>query len=321
MLKKSLDISVIIITHNEEDYISSCISSVVDNLSDSDIKYEIFVIDSDSKDDTINISQSFDINLIKIKDFFSPSLSRYVGFLNSSADSILFLDGDMQLLLSASKIKDIISRLRNGVGGIQGYLVDHDIDGNKNLINKVDKEKSVSFLPGCAFYSRKALESENFNPHLSSNEERDLGYRLRHKGFDLLRLPFPMANHFRKFSLNTFEEYYRRFNSNFFRGSGQIFRVQKNLGPFLKHLFYLKMEFIFLFSLISMFFALFLNFFDYFLIMVISHVFLCLYYLLAYNNPSRYLNKLLISWGIITGFLFHRSHKIEYVNINNSIAK
>ena len=227
----------------------------------------------------------------------------------------------MQLLLSASKIKDIISRLRNGVGGIQGYLVDYDTDGNKNLINKVDKEKSVYFLPGCAFYSRVALESENFNPHLSSNEERDLGYRLKHKGFDLLRLPFPMANHFRKYRLNTFKEFYRRFNSSFFRGSGQIFRVQKNLGPFLQHLSYLKVDIIFLFSLISMFLALFLDFFDYFLIIVISHVFLCLYYLLTYNSINRYINKLLISWGIITGFLLHRSQKIEYVNINNSIAK
>ena len=76
-----------------------------------------------------------------------------------------------------------------------------------NHLREVKEPTSVNFLPGSAIYSRIALEKNNFNPNLNSNEERELGYRIKKTGFEMKILPFVMAKHKRRFNVGGLIEF------------------------------------------------------------------------------------------------------------------
>jgi len=307
----SCKISVVITTYNEEIRIESCIRSIINTFSKAKLNYEILMVDSSSKDRTISIAEKFPIKIIALKGYRSPSLGQYVGFTHSDGDIILFIDGDMELILDHKKISFFLNKLDDNIVGLQGYFIDYQADGSKRYLHKNNQKSLVPFLPGCAFYSRKALSKENFNPFLFSNEERDLGFRLITAGFSLLRLPVPMVNHYRRKS-SEFSEIIRRHSSNFFLGSGQIFRCQKSFYTIIKHLLHLKYDFIFGISLILLLYTFFYDNSNLLSIVFSFHIFLLLYYLVIYRSINRYFLKYFTIWGLLIGFLTYKKQKIDY---------
>ena len=312
MKSKSFSVTAVITTYNEEERIENCIKSIIDVFSKAGLSYEIVMVDSSSEDRTISKSDKYPIKIISLKGQRSPSLGQHVGFLNSKGDVIFFIDGDMELIIDPSEVCPLLEKLNDKVAGLQGYFIDYQTDGTKNNLHKVSEESKVSFLPGSAFYSRAALVEENFNPFLSSNEERDLGYRLKDAGFSLLRVPIAMVNHHRKKSTSGFSELLRRHRNNLFRGSGQVFRCQKTLYSFFQHFLYLKYDFMFATSLVLILFSFFYNYLYFLSAIVFSHILLLSYYKFNYGNINRYFIKYFIFWGILTGFLTYRKHKVEY---------
>ena len=312
------DVTAVIITYNEEERIESCIRSIIDVFSKSGLKYEIILVDSSSEDRTISIAEKYPIKIISLKRHRSPSLGQYVGFINSEGDAVMFIDGDMELIMDSNKISYFLDKLDDKVAGLQGYFIDYQADGSKSYHNMVNRETEVSFLSGYGLYSRASLLKETFNPFLYSNEERDLGYRLKDEGFSLLRIPVAMVNHYRRESSSGLSEILRRYRNNFFKGSGQIFRSQKTLSSFFRHLYYYKFDFIFSFSLVLLFLSLFYYNENFIIAILFSHFFLISYYKFRYGNIGRYFLKYFISWGILTGFLTYRKHKIEYEVIRSN---
>ncbi len=87
-------ISVIIPTFNSEKYIQKCISSVLNQTYEN---FEIIIVDNNSKDNTINIINSFGSDKIKILNVINNgniSISRNLGIKNSTGSWIAFLDSD-----------------------------------------------------------------------------------------------------------------------------------------------------------------------------------------------------------------------------------
>ncbi len=93
-----MELSVVIITRNEEAAIGSCLESVLRHTRGLD--REIFLIDSASTDRTVEIARRYPATIVRIDacSGYSPAAGRYVGTLHAKGKFILFLDGDNVLI-------------------------------------------------------------------------------------------------------------------------------------------------------------------------------------------------------------------------------
>jgi len=103
-------ISIIIPTLNEEKHIAECLISIQNqNYND----YEIIVVDSGSKDETLNIIRKFrKVKLIETTILWSPGSLKNIAVKKSIGDIILFLDADE--IIGEDYIRDLISPIIKG---------------------------------------------------------------------------------------------------------------------------------------------------------------------------------------------------------------
>jgi glycosyltransferase involved in cell wall biosynthesis len=90
-----MDISVIVPTLNEEDYIEACLSSIYSQNTDFD--FEVIVSDGGSEDRTREIAKEF-TNKIVVLNERGTGLQRNEGAKKASAGHLLFLDADTVLM-------------------------------------------------------------------------------------------------------------------------------------------------------------------------------------------------------------------------------
>ncbi len=95
-------VSVIILTYNSEKFIESCITSFVDDAMRSNIKYEIFVVDNGSSDNTIFILNKLkknmpELNIIKFNRNLGTTFTRNIAIKRSRGRYILILDSDTKV--------------------------------------------------------------------------------------------------------------------------------------------------------------------------------------------------------------------------------
>jgi hypothetical protein len=90
---------------------------------------------------------------------------------------------------------------------------------------------------GAAMYRRSVLEQVGtFNPYLNSDEEPELGLRIRHAGYRILELDYPIVRHYNDAPVGISTVLSRR-RRNFLLGIGQAARYHlgsKLLWPWLK---------------------------------------------------------------------------------------
>ena len=308
-----MHLSVIIVAYNEEKNIKSCIASIFKLLDQSNLDFEVILVDSCSEDKTLEIVRKYDVKILSLLNFRSPSTAKYIGFINSTGDALLFLDGDMELIMDKEDLENCLNNVNNrGYAGVQGSLEDF-INGSRfQTLRKVSNLVDVDYLPGSAFYSREALESQVFNPNLNSNEERELGYRLKKSGYKMAILPFDMVKHKRRNNLGGFSEIKRRYSNNYYLGLGQVFR--SNLFSYLlfKHMIDQMVPFLFFLSFLGFITSFYFSLFEIANAIALIHFMAIFYYLGRYLSLSRYIDKYVYLWGIIYGFLTYKIIKIEY---------
>jgi len=95
-------ISVIILTWNSAKYIEKCIDSLVRDLIFAEKKYEIFIIDNGSTDNTLAILEMLgkkynNIVVIKFEKNFGTTISRNAGMKKSKGKYIFILDSDTEI--------------------------------------------------------------------------------------------------------------------------------------------------------------------------------------------------------------------------------
>lgn len=86
------DVSIVVISHNEEKNIEDCLSSLV-SLDYPDGKYEIILVDS-SSDQTKNIAEKFASVKLIASEFKEFAPKRNIGIASSQYDLIAFIDAD-----------------------------------------------------------------------------------------------------------------------------------------------------------------------------------------------------------------------------------
>ncbi len=216
-----MDLSVVVISRNEEVAIGDCLKSLVEHTAG--LEAEIILVDSASSDRTVEIANKFPVTIVRIEESpeLSPSVGRYLGTLYAKGKYLFFLDGDM-ILIDGWLENALVQFKDENVAAVAGSLF-RVYPGEE--LNYSHKNRyalgNVRYLAGSGVYRRDVLErSGTFNPFVRGEEERELGYRILQTGRSILRVDVPMVYHMEKDRTKSeLDE-----KARYFTGVGQIFR-------------------------------------------------------------------------------------------------
>ncbi len=198
-----MKISVVIKALNEEEEIALCLNSIIKELKETGLDYEVVLVDSISTDGTVDIAKQYPIRIVQFENQQDVCCGAAVelGYQNTNGDYILLIDGDMELI--PGYISYALNELKNvDVAGVGGIIIDRDISStvDKRRALQYEAVKStheVKSLGVGGLYKRAAIDSVGYFGHssLKACEELELGLRLRKAGWSLLRTPKPMFYH------------------------------------------------------------------------------------------------------------------------------
>ena len=203
-----MKVGVIILAWNSEKRILDCLNSLNSYCDD----FNTYVVDNDSKDNTVQIiKKSFpNINLILSNSNLGFSGGNNLGFtqaINDGCDYVVLLNDDVIIL--EDFISPLVRKMENDktIGSIGPVVVENfdrniiqSAGGKINLLsldmkylnqgkpyNKINKIKNVDYILGAAIIVRTNL-FENaflFDPHYypAYVEEVDLCYRIKKMGY------------------------------------------------------------------------------------------------------------------------------------------
>jgi len=124
-----IELSICIVSYNVSAYLNNCIQSIKENVRD--VRYEIIIVDNDSKDDSVNIIKREypEINLIEnIKNTgYAPAMN--IAIKNAVGKYILILSPDT--IIKGNAIKRMLNYMKNntnvGIIGPKTYNGDGEI--------------------------------------------------------------------------------------------------------------------------------------------------------------------------------------------------
>lgn len=210
--RADVELSIVIITENEEDRVAECIESVIQACQTVQ-SFELILVDSASTDRTLERAQEYPITILRIPEehTISCGAGRYVGGHVATGDLVLHVDGDM--VLTEEWLPRAIDYIRGGMAvAVEGCLDESTQSG----VQSVDK------VGGVMLYDAAALRSVGgFDPYLSGYEDIDVGYQLKRAGYELVRLPEVSAFHRHDTSLS---EPFRRWRQGYYAAPGQVIR-------------------------------------------------------------------------------------------------
>jgi len=190
--ENSQNISIILRSKNEEQWIGHTIQSILDNINNPDI----LIIDNNSSDNTINIINHFkhdknlkfnvnksyaNINIIKIKDY-SPGKALNLGVKNAKHEIVLIISSHCVLknINLEKHIKDLKkyvcifgkqNPIWHGKKITKRYIWSHFTDNE--VTNMYSKLENRYFIHNAvSIYKKNFLLENPFNENLTSKEDR-----------------------------------------------------------------------------------------------------------------------------------------------------
>lgn len=236
------DLSVVLISRNQEWNIARLIESVLDGTSRIPSR-DIILVDSASMDKTIEIASRYPINILRLRPDqpLTPAAGRFVGFKHTSGDLVLFLDGDMELCNGWMERALTLFENRPDVAVVTGPWINlpmstnHNDKVNSNFLKYEYNDKQGLQLGGAAMYRRSVLDQVgSFNPYLHSEEEPELFLRIRNAGYHIFRLEHPIAYHYTD-PIENITTLVGRWRRNLWLGIGQSMRYHIGTELFLPY--------------------------------------------------------------------------------------
>jgi glycosyltransferase involved in cell wall biosynthesis len=235
-------LTIVLISKNQAWNIERLIRSVLDQAKVLSTK-EVMLVDSASTDDTVQRATHYPITILRLcpNQHLSPAAGRYVGYTQTTGDLVLFLDGDMELYPGWLESALQVLRTSPDIAAVTGQIVDLSSDLDKQPLQfiegKIDNLLSeVQHVGGAALYRRSVLKKVgSFNPYLFSDEEPELCVRIRHAGWRVIGLRFPIAYHYAppREALSTLVSRWRR---GLYLGAGQSIRYHVGHKTFFVYL-------------------------------------------------------------------------------------
>lgn len=199
-----MKLSIVIKALNEEAHIADCLRSAIDAASAISGDFEIVLADSLSSDRTVEIGQIFGVKVVQLKDPADRGCGSGVqlGYQYTTGEYVYVLDGDMELqrdfLIQAVRLldQDVI------LGGVAGHLRDRTCSNSFDRRRMQTKPSHVptelEWMDGGGLYRRRAITDAGGyagNRNLKGFEEAELGLRIRHAGWRMVRLPMVSVFH------------------------------------------------------------------------------------------------------------------------------
>jgi glycosyltransferase involved in cell wall biosynthesis len=237
----SVQLSVIIITKNEQEHIKNTLNSVILQLINIESS-EVILVDSCSNDNTIAIANEYPISIVQLRSewIHTPSAGRFIGYTQCRGKYIMYLDGDCSL--ESGFLEAAINIFENNIeiAAISGKRSEIYYEHGK-CIGTMDDVNGIPLVAGFiektagpAIFRKSAMDKAgSFNPFLFSEEEAELSYRLKAAGFKIYGLPLAMVVHHTA-PRNSLNGYIRRIDSNLHLGPGQILRMALHSGMNIK---------------------------------------------------------------------------------------
>lgn len=97
-----MDISLVILTWNSQEYFEKCFDSVLSSLTHSGLEYEIFIVDNGSKDQTVQLLNNYqsrceNLTIIFLNENIGTTKSRNMALRRCSGDYVCILDSDVEI--------------------------------------------------------------------------------------------------------------------------------------------------------------------------------------------------------------------------------
>ncbi len=161
----------------------------------------------------------------------TPGASRMIGCEAVEGDWVLFGDADVEVDPRWWARAEELAKGEGKLAGIGGRLEEWMTDGHRqwkgseDLVRVGEAERSVEFLTTPVLYRRSALLAVGgYDPRLNSEEDFELGMRLRAAGFELRTLDVLAGRHWSG-PRPSFSEMARRWRSGLCFGMGQVLRL------------------------------------------------------------------------------------------------
>lgn len=224
-------LSVVVITRNQEGSVPRLIESVLSE-TQAIPETQVILVDSASSDGTVEVASRYPIDVVRLHgdQRLSAAAGRYTGYRQARGEFILFLDGDMALFPGwLPRALDVITADPQ-IACITGDIVDVEPDTTgapETIVTVSAPAEELTTIPhgrGGAMYRRAVFDEVGaFNPYVISDEEPELGVRIRLAGYRIVRLSYPIALHY-TLPAYTIPALIRRRRSDLFLGAGQNMR-------------------------------------------------------------------------------------------------
>ncbi|MBK1849810.1 glycosyltransferase [Marinobacter sp. 1-4A] len=176
-------ITIVVPAHNEENYIEECLNSLQTQDYPKE-KYEIIVVNNNSKDRTRQIAEEFKVNIIDHKEGPVGAV-RNAGAERARGDYLAFIDADCIAPKNwvTQGVKSLSSDDSVYGGGCDLRLDPHWIERAWLLENKEPPRE----LLGCCIFIKKSdfLTVGGFDETISSGEDTKLSVTLRALGYTI----------------------------------------------------------------------------------------------------------------------------------------
>ena len=153
------NISIIIRTYNNQDFIKRCVNSA---LSQDFNDYRVILINDGSTDSTKDILDSFNDPRLKIIHQKNAGMiqAAYKGLEIAEGNFILFLDGDDEC--KKETLSELFSAIKNNPGSAFSYCDYIEVDLNNNSRKIVSTEDIFNTLACGILWKREVIEELGF---------------------------------------------------------------------------------------------------------------------------------------------------------------
>ena len=206
------EIGVVIIGVNVERYLADCIRSV----QAADYPREqlkIVYVDGGSRDTSAEVARGFEgVQVIELNDRYpTPGRGRNAGWKHLATPLIQFMDADT--VLDPNWFQQAGAALDDTNVAICGHR--REKYPQKNAYHRFTEMEWHYETGPCRYFGgevlvrRSVLEATGgFDEHLVAGEDPELSYRIRRKGWQILRIDAPMSTH--DINMSTFRQYLKR---------------------------------------------------------------------------------------------------------------
>ncbi len=205
-------IAVVIIGVNSAAYVQDCIGSVRSARYPQE-QLDVIYVDGGSRDASPELARACPgVRVIELRDRHpTPGRGRNAGWRATDAEFVQFLDADTTL--DPLWLEAALEHMTGSVGAVCGRRRERFPD--KNFYHKItDAEWRYEYGP-CRYFGgdvlvrRQALEQTGgFDANLIAGEDPELSYRIRHAGWQLLRIDAAMTLH--DINMSRLAQYCRR---------------------------------------------------------------------------------------------------------------